>query len=1448
MVILAWTWPSAPHTLNLLLIVFGVNVIQSNDNDIGRDVGRFKINFLHDHKMRVTFRMRSGFVFDLDPFEEFSPHRWYHVSVTWDGILGELAVYRDGLLIAWRQRSDLIGLLGRTLVEPSVGKCLPDDVYTLEGTLSEAYMWDRPLTQGQLFTVMHDVASISQYWPPIFASVPFNETARAEAEASMNRRSRQHRSGHMIDTDAPTRFTSSSSRDDNTNNDDDTLGGDRNLEDSSDLPRVDALHAGAAGAGGGAKSTVRRKAKKTLDDDYDDSDKPIQDISNDDDDDSVGGVAVYFSTDLGGLRRQLPPTRPITRLDMKAIDVVLGVVDGSWNHVVATCALLASSSTNVVPIGTIYLLEQQYNSLPTEEVVSLLKVPRGSSVERLPITKTIHATSGDLATVLSSSEAQWILFMAPFTSPAPHFLTELVERRGNYLGVTSRILYPGGRLRHAGYEFQQTPTLDGDFQLPAHRMRGVPLGYKPSLSPTAVLAIDGFASLLQRRMVIQCGGFRSLLAPDYHFADLSLRLTEHAAGELSPLGYVPSSLVFYTPTGGRESLEYHNVADTFIDSPRRRKFLEQAPLHVLPPPPSSSSLRVLWHMHCGGSMGLEAAYLVKELEPQVTLRVHPPRYGRCEHLDTIRSLPATFRDALDRMRLKVFESDQVIIYHRDYRELGEYLPSPVQAYTIGRYMNEVQGLHKQWATQSQQLNEVWVPSQWHVDVFAAQGVDRSKLVVVPEAVDVYLLDPDIIQPLLLRERRGWAFLSVFKFEERKGWRELVQAYFSEFRARDDVSLILHTYLYNGDGDQWNRDRLISLVHQWLISVDALPPLEERPHFDIVGHYLSAEEMGRLYASADAYVGASYGEGWGLPFHEAMSMGLPVVATRWSGQTEFLNDDVAYMVEIEELVESPKSDPWFGGMKWAKPSVCSLQQQMRRVFSDQAMSRERGRMGRRWVTERYSMVPVAKRIEVELQRIESTVRFPVVKPTYHDDTMTWVSRSRDMQLCTILPITPTAAQLTERSIRQKEVKTCVSKYQTGKVKGREASCARVAVISTFPPTHCGIATFATSLLHGMVDVGDKIAHFELFPVVDDLYRDVNLPSPIIPLRGTSPPSSIEQAADESLMPPAPVRRVIRKQNAADYVAAAEDINNNFDMVLLQHEFGLFGGAHGAYIVCLARLLQVPLITVFHTVHEFINKNEHTNLIEVHRASTHSVVMTKLARRYLHMFHGIPVADNVAVIPHGVPELIPMPLDRAKAKHKLTGRLVLTSTGLLHPGKGMDNVLRALPAIIEALPNVTYVIAGEPHPSCGKPCAEYVKTLKSMVVDLKLEDHVVIKQQYLTNPELYSLIQATDIYIAAYTEADVSSSGTVSIAMAARRVVVATPFIYTKEVLAYDRGVVLPSFRDPSSISMEVIALGRDPQRMRDIGSAAYRYARNMLWPEVGRQYLKLMGLVPPAASI
>ncbi|ETV98482.1 hypothetical protein, variant [Aphanomyces invadans] len=228
-------------------------------------------------------------------------------------------------------------------------------------------------------------------------------------------------------------------------------------------------------------------------------------------------------------------------------------------------------------------------------------------------------------------------------------------------------------------------------------------------------------------------------------------------------------------------------------------------------------------------------------------------------------------------------------------------------YAIGRTMFETDRLPSGWAERMNDImDEIWVPTTFAKTIFEAAGVPASKVTVVPEAVDVAFFNPDNVAPLPIDgvSSTTTVFLSIFKWEERKGWKTLLKAYFAEFsRTDDDVVLVLLTNAYHSSSD------FASLVERFALDTFAGRSLEELPRIHILPPHLAQEDLPALYKAATAFVLPSRGEGWGRPHVEAMAMSLPVIATFWSGPTEYMTQENSYPLDIEGLVPVMPPSSW-----------------------------------------------------------------------------------------------------------------------------------------------------------------------------------------------------------------------------------------------------------------------------------------------------------------------------------------------------------------------------------------------------------------------------------------------------------------------------------------------------------------------------------------------------------
>lgn len=284
---------------------------------------------------------------------------------------------------------------------------------------------------------------------------------------------------------------------------------------------------------------------------------------------------------------------------------------------------------------------------------------------------------------------------------------------------------------------------------------------------------------------------------------------------------------------------------------------------------------------------------------------------------------------------------------------------------IGRTMFETDRIPADWVAKCNEMDEVWVPSDFNLETFAAAGVDKSKLVKVPGSLDPTRYGTDI-EPMEVEGKRGYNFLSLFDWSLRKGWDVLIRAFVEEFRADEDVALILKVYSTSGLSIEDIQERVLEYVTTTL----GKDP-ERIPDIVFLDATMSDEAMLRLYKAADAYVMPSRGEGWGRPLMEAMAMGLPTIGTGWSGNTEFMHRDNSYLIdyELHEVSEEAcREAQTFRGHRWAEPSLAHLKRLMRNVFTDRSAARAVGERARAEVLAKYDRRVVARTI---LDHLEAT---------------------------------------------------------------------------------------------------------------------------------------------------------------------------------------------------------------------------------------------------------------------------------------------------------------------------------------------------------------------------------------------------------------------------------------------------------------------------------------------
>jgi len=303
-----------------------------------------------------------------------------------------------------------------------------------------------------------------------------------------------------------------------------------------------------------------------------------------------------------------------------------------------------------------------------------------------------------------------------------------------------------------------------------------------------------------------------------------------------------------------------------------------------------------------------------------------------------------------------------------------FLRLPDADYQIGRTMFETDRIPASWAPACNRMDEIWVPSQFNVETFAAYGVERSKLIVMPEAVDEHFFDPKKHQPLALPNRAAYNFLSIFEWSSRKGWDVMLAAYLREFTAEDDVCFYIRTYLFSKP-DEDPRIAIERRIKEFAATLNL--GNKPWPRIEIIAEQVPSAQLPALYMAADCLVAPSRGEGWGRPHHEAMLMERPVIATNWSANTEFMNAENSYLIDYE-LIEAKYLEPelWhYRGHRWANPCEAHLRQMLRHVQQNPGEGRAKGQLARAHMVKNYGREPVANKVLRRLNEIERNLKSP-----------------------------------------------------------------------------------------------------------------------------------------------------------------------------------------------------------------------------------------------------------------------------------------------------------------------------------------------------------------------------------------------------------------------------------------------------------------------------------------
>jgi glycosyltransferase involved in cell wall biosynthesis len=377
--------------------------------------------------------------------------------------------------------------------------------------------------------------------------------------------------------------------------------------------------------------------------------------------------------------------------------------------------------------------------------------------------------------------------------------------------------------------------------------------------------------------------------------------------------------------------------------------------------------------------------------------------------------------------------------------------------------------------------------------------------------------------------------------------------------------------------------------------------------------------------------------------------------------------------------------------------------------------------------------------------------------------------------------------------------------------------KIAYISTYPPRECGLATFNCNLIKAIN------ANFSGETLIET--------SLVVALNNSD-------SLDEYTYPDE-VKCIIRQNNQEDYTIAANFINeSDVDACILQHEFGIYGGESGIYVLPFLNQIEKPIISILHTILNSPTFLQKAIIREIAKRSSKIVVMSNRAVSFLTEIYQVP-KEKIQVIEHGVPDLEAPLVNPVKEIAQLKDKKILLTFGLISRNKGLETVVKALPKIVETHPDVVYVILGNTHPGVVKNSGEeYREYLKQLAVELNVEKHLVFMNRFVEEEELINYLSAADVYITPYFNEAQITSGTLSYAVGAGAAVVSTPYWHAQELLDGNRGRLF-NFKDDVGLATIINELLDEPNKLMELKTNAYQYGLKLRWPKIGQTFIALI---------
>lgn len=376
---------------------------------------------------------------------------------------------------------------------------------------------------------------------------------------------------------------------------------------------------------------------------------------------------------------------------------------------------------------------------------------------------------------------------------------------------------------------------------------------------------------------------------------------------------------------------------------------------------------------------------------------------------------------------------------------------------------------------------------------------------------------------------------------------------------------------------------------------------------------------------------------------------------------------------------------------------------------------------------------------------------------------------------------------------------------------------IGFLSTYPPRECGLATFT-----------------------EDLVNEISKVTFIRP--------SVVAVVDKAEYENSHVKYKLSQHDRASYLMTALWANDNLDILVIEHEYGIFGGESGEYIIDLAKELKIPFIVTTHTVLLEPSSKQRTVLRDLGRLSAKVVTMAESSVPILAGTYGIESA-KIIFIPHGVPNMQVESREKLKVDYGLQNKKVISSFGLISPAKGLEYGIEAVAKVVPDYENLIYLILGKTHPCVKESMGEkYRQSLMDLAQGLGVQNNIRFIDKYLTKEEVITYLHLSDMYLTPYLSKEQAVSGTLSYAMGCGRVIISTPYRYAEEMLGGGRGM-LANFRDSDSMASCIRTVLGNPDRKKGMEMRTLAVGRTMTWAIVAGQYAELcMDIIRPVRPL